>query len=529
MKRSAANDLGSRPRAVIYCRVSTKEQTQNLSLSTQLAACRKYCDGEGLDVAAEFMEEGESAKTSDRTQLIALLEYCRLHKGSVQFLVVYNVTRFAREATQHHMLRMQLRRLEVTLRSVTEPIDDSSTGKLMEGVLASFAQFDNDVKADRTRAGMTAALSKGRWTFQAPLGYLMGRKPGPSLVPDPTRAPLIREAFETFAQGAVSKRSLLQRLNARGMTSRHGKPLSAQTLGSILRNPIYVGRIESPKFKVSMVGDFDAIVPDEVFSRVQARLRRGLSAGAERHRNHPDFPLRRFVRSGACQTPLTASWSRGRSARYAYYHCRNCRALRVPKGELEFAFRRHLETLQPRPEYLRLFDAIVADTWRRHLAESREQQRRLEARRADLQARRQTLEDAFIFERRIDRAAYERQRDKLGEQLTLTGLDLQDARCEEFDLDGLLEFADQVLANAARLWDASELEHKQRLQRVFFPRGVSYDGREFGTAVTCLAFSHLPAVLPEMSGMASLTPPSWNQIQEWLRALQMLRAGMVAA
>ena len=46
---------------------------------------------------------------------------------------------------------------------MTEPIDDTSTGKLMEGVLAAFAQFDNDVRSDRTRAGMRAALELGRW------------------------------------------------------------------------------------------------------------------------------------------------------------------------------------------------------------------------------------------------------------------------------------------------------------------------------------------------------------------------------
>jgi len=42
----------------------------------------------------------------------------------------------------------------------------------MEGVLAAFAQFDNDVRSDRTRAGMRAALELGRWTFLAPLGYM---------------------------------------------------------------------------------------------------------------------------------------------------------------------------------------------------------------------------------------------------------------------------------------------------------------------------------------------------------------------
>ena len=44
------------------------------------------------------------------------------------------------------------------MRSATEPIDDTSTGKLMEGVLAAFAQFDKDVRSDRTRAGMNVTL-----------------------------------------------------------------------------------------------------------------------------------------------------------------------------------------------------------------------------------------------------------------------------------------------------------------------------------------------------------------------------------
>jgi hypothetical protein len=51
------------------------------------------------------------------------------------------------------------------LRSATEPIDDTSTGKLIDGVLLAFAQFDNDVRSDRTRFGMKAALELGRGVF----------------------------------------------------------------------------------------------------------------------------------------------------------------------------------------------------------------------------------------------------------------------------------------------------------------------------------------------------------------------------
>ena len=69
--------------AVIYVRVSTKEQTENLSLPTQLRACEEYCRRQGYEVLERFHEEGESAKTTDRSQLQNLLTYCRLNKGRV--------------------------------------------------------------------------------------------------------------------------------------------------------------------------------------------------------------------------------------------------------------------------------------------------------------------------------------------------------------------------------------------------------------------------------------------------------------
>ncbi len=205
---SAFNGATLRPMigAVIYVRVSTKEQTENLSLPTQIRACEDYCRREGWDVLERFKEEGESAKTTDRTELQRLLRYCRTHKGKVHFIVVYNLTRFAREKYDHFALRAFLKSLGVSLRSATEPIDDTSTGKLMEGVLAAFAQFDNDVRSERTKAGMRTALEQGRWTFVPPLGYLNAPKwSGKSLIPDPERADLVKRAFEEFATGRFTK------------------------------------------------------------------------------------------------------------------------------------------------------------------------------------------------------------------------------------------------------------------------------------------------------------------------------------
>ena len=233
--------------AIIYIRVSTKEQTENLSLPTQLRVCEEYCRREGYEILERFKEEGESAKTVDRSELQRLLAYCRSNKGKVHFLVVFNLTRFARDKYDHFALRSHLKSLGISLRSATEPIDDTSTGKLMEGVLAAFAQFDNDVRSDRTRAGMQEALRRGRWTFLGPLGYLNApRGMRGSLMPDPERAAIVGRIFKHYATGTYSKQQILQKATQWGLTNRRGQPLSSQAIGMLLRNRLYVGIIDVP-------------------------------------------------------------------------------------------------------------------------------------------------------------------------------------------------------------------------------------------------------------------------------------------
>jgi predicted site-specific integrase-resolvase len=77
--------------AVVYCRVSTKEQTQNLSLDTQRRSCLKHCEQNGWTVREVFREEGESAKTANRPELLRMLAYCRENKSTVQHVVVYRI------------------------------------------------------------------------------------------------------------------------------------------------------------------------------------------------------------------------------------------------------------------------------------------------------------------------------------------------------------------------------------------------------------------------------------------------------
>jgi DNA invertase Pin-like site-specific DNA recombinase len=493
--------------AVIYVRVSTKEQTENLSLPTQLRACEEYCRREGFEVLERFNEEGESAKTTDRTELQKLLKYCRTHKGKVHFVVVYNLTRFAREKYDHFALRAHLKSLGISLRSATEPIDDTSTGKLMEGVLAAFAQFDNDVRSERTRAGMRAALELGRWTFPAPLGYLNAPKwSGKSLIPDPERALLIREMFEEYASGRFTKQEVLARITERGLRTRRGLVLSPQSFGQMLRNTIYVGRIDSPEYGVSTRGDFEPLVSEQTFYRAQAVSQGRVQVSAPRERNHPDFPLRGFVRCETCGRPLTGSWSKGRNGHYAYYHCqRQCRAVNVSKTKLESLFVDELELLQPTPGYMRLVKDRVLCVWQQLMSEMKERAAESERRVKAIQQKLDRLDEAYLFAQTIDLTSYERQRDKLREELTLAKIDHHAEAIEELDVQGILAFADRVLPRAADLWVQASLNQKQRLQQLFLPEGISFDGNRFNRTVATAPFFKYLA--PGESAEESLVSP----------------------
>ena len=493
-------------RAVIYCRVSTKEQVQNFSLATQERECRRWCDANGYAVDRVFVDAGESAKTADRPEFQQLIAHCRQNKKTLNAVVVHSLSRFSRNTLDHHTVRALLSGFGITLRSVSEPTDDSPEGLLVEDFMASLANYENRAKARRTLVGMRAAMEAGRWAFVAPIGLLNSAdRGGPSLIPDPERAHLVQSAFREFGSGHLTRPEVLRRITGLDLRTRKGLNLSAQSFHAVLRNPLYAGRIVVPSLGVNTVGDFPPLIAPDLFGRVQRLLAGKEKAVIPHTRNHPDFPLRRFVRCESCRTPLTASWSKGRTNRYPYYHCRSCKVVKVRKERLEASFVSLLDRLQPHAGYMRLFRAVVIDVWKARQADAVEARKAVQARCEALRSRLDEVEHAFIHERRIDRDSYERRRDSLRSDIAFAEMEFGDAKIEELDVEGVLAYAEGVLTNASQLWLNATLDQKQRLQSVVFPEGLSFDGDEFGTAVTCLAFRSLGEDRQPESSVASPT------------------------
>jgi hypothetical protein len=117
-------------------------------------------------------------------------------------------------------------------------------------------------------------------------------------------------------------------------------------------------------------------------------------------------------------------------------------------------------------------------------------------------------------------SAYGRQRDKLREELTLAKIDHQAEAVDELDVEGILAFAERTLPRASDLSVQASLDYKQRLQQLFFPKGIAFDGNRFNrTAATEPLFNYLaPSESDEK--MVSQNFASWNQIAGWLRQLE---------
>jgi DNA invertase Pin-like site-specific DNA recombinase len=213
---------------VIYCRVSSKEQMEGTSLESQQAACREYAKQKNIAVLKVFIEQGESAKFADRTQLLELIDFCRKNKTSVNVLLVWRVDRFARNVADHFSVKATLGKYGVRIVSVTEPIDANPEGKLMETILAGFAQFDNDIRAMRTVQGMRRKLREGIFPWGPPFGYRSSvtgneKKNLPDLPAEPTFS-LIRRAFAEFSTGAHTQAEMGRLMESWGLVAAHGKP-----------------------------------------------------------------------------------------------------------------------------------------------------------------------------------------------------------------------------------------------------------------------------------------------------------------
>ena len=107
-----------RNKAIIYTRVSTKEQAEtNTSLETQKQYCENYAKSNGYNVVKYFGGTHESAKSDDRKEFKKMLKYAK-QSGSIGYIIVYSYDRFSRTGSNASQITQDL--LQLTLMLVEE-------------------------------------------------------------------------------------------------------------------------------------------------------------------------------------------------------------------------------------------------------------------------------------------------------------------------------------------------------------------------------------------------------------------------
>jgi hypothetical protein len=115
------------------------------------------------------------------------------------------------------------------------------------------------------------------------------------------------------------------------------------------------------------------------------------------------------------------------------------------------------------------------------------------------------LVDAFVYREAIDQEMYESQLARLNEEIALVEMRKHDSELEALDVEGLLAYAEFLILNARRLWEEARVDQRQRLQRFFFPDGLTFAEGRVGTARTGLFFNELGDDSAPETTLATLT------------------------
>jgi DNA invertase Pin-like site-specific DNA recombinase len=275
-------------KAVIYTRVSTAEQAnQGFSLQNQAISCDEFAKREELSVIKTFIEKGESAKTTDRTALKKMIEFCIKNKKEIDCVIVWKFDRLTRKLDDQITLLQQFKKYGIKVLSVTENNEENATGNLMRNIIGSFAQYENDVKSERVTAGMRQAFLEGKWLWRPPAGYQTFNG---NIVPDEKTAPYVRKAFELFETGLYQQSEIISIL------AKDGFRINANHICRMLKNPVYCGIMVNKKYADEPIkGTFEPVVSEKTFYKVQEILEGKRPHTAPHLRQNPIFPLKQFI------------------------------------------------------------------------------------------------------------------------------------------------------------------------------------------------------------------------------------------
>jgi site-specific DNA recombinase len=351
-------------RCAVYTRKSSEEglDMEFNSLDAQREACEAYVASQKPEgwtlVPDRYDDGGVSGGTLERTALKRLL--AGIERGQVDVVVVYKIDRLSRSLMDFAKLVEVFERRNVTFVSVTQSFNTTtSMGRLTLNILLSFAQFEREVIGERIRDKFAASRKKGMWMGGfVPLGYRVDNR---KLFINEEEAATVRMIFERFLK--VGSATLVARaLNAKGVTTRRGKPIDKGFLYKLINNRVYIGMAVHKG--TAYPGEHAAIISLDLWSRVHGILGESPRVRARRIRTTEPALLKGLI-FGPTGGAMSPTFTRKGGRLYRYYVSQSvlklgpetCPIRRVAAAEIETAVVDQLRGMLRAPE-------IVVRTWR---------------------------------------------------------------------------------------------------------------------------------------------------------------------
>ena len=334
--------------AVIYARYSSHSQNEQ-SIETQIEICQNYADKNGLNVIEIYSDKAKTGTNDNREAFQNMLS--NSSKNTFKYVIVYNLSRFARNSTESVMNELILNKNGVSVVSATENIngdDDDPIASLIKNIMRGVNEYYSKNTAKNIRDGLKTNAKKGLSIggFSLPLGYVSNENR--EILINEEEADIVKQIFKMFNDNK-NYADIIRYLNLHNIKTKRNNEFNKNSIKRILTNKKYVGIY---MFKgEEMPVRIPQIIDDNTFNEVQEKVNRRAKAPGKA-RATTDYILSGKLYCGYCEENMIGQSSTSETKRkYYYYICKNriakkCTKERVSKDLIEdFVFSKTREIL----------------------------------------------------------------------------------------------------------------------------------------------------------------------------------------
>ena len=321
-------------KAVIYARFSSHSQNEQ-SIEGQLKECLAFAERNGMRIIGDYIDRALTGTTDKRPEFLRMVEESK--KQRFEFVIVYQLDRFARNRYDSATYKAKLKKNGVRVLSAKENITDDPSGILIEGVLESMAEYYSAELSQKVKRGVAISASKLRFTGGAiPLGYRIDENKHYQI--NESEAPYVVKIYEMYASGKTGV-EIFKFLNDQQLKTTRGGTWNKSSLNRILVNRRYLGYYICGEQETK--GGIPQIVNEELFEQVQQQMTRNKKAPSAR-KAEDAYILTTKLYCGLCGSLITGVSGTSRTGeKHYYYKCfgykQGCKKKNIQKILIEDA------------------------------------------------------------------------------------------------------------------------------------------------------------------------------------------------